>query len=120
MLRRTLGLALLAGVVALGCGCQRQFTRERFEMIGVGSDGREDVRHCLGKPTCDLQDQWLYDDLDRHKSAIIYFGADGRVSGKEWMDARSGQWEGENPHANKPPQGEVRERSKGTTRIDED
>jgi hypothetical protein len=102
------------------CGCQRQFTREHFELIRVGSDAREDVRHMLGKPTADLDDQWLYDDLDQHCTAVIYYDDDGRVLGKQWMDSRTGEWEGRNPHANEPPVGTTRERRKTTTRIDED
>ena len=117
---RTLSFLLGLGTLVLLTGCQRQFCREHFEMIQVGVDEREDVRHVLGKPTSDLYDQWLYDDLHRHYSALIHFGEDGKVSGKEWMDAKKGTWEGDNPNADKPPQGEVRERHKKTTRIDED
>lgn len=101
-------------------GCERKFTRERFEMIQVNVDDREDVRQILGKPAGELDDQWLYDDLDRHYSAIIYFDDNGRVQGKEWMDATTGDWEGRNPNANEPPRGEVRERKKKKVRIDED
>jgi len=112
-------LATLVGLTVL-TGCHRPFTRDRYEMIQIGVDDREDVRHVLGKPTCDLNDQWFYDDLKRHYSAVIFFDADGRVSGKEWMDARTGQWEGQNPNADQPLEGEVRERHRKTTRIDED
>jgi hypothetical protein len=109
-----------SGLLVLLAGCGRHFTRERFEMIQQGVDDREDVRNTLGKPTADLQDQWMYDDLKRHYSAIIFFDEHGRVLGKTWMDARTGEWEGQNPHADAPPQGEVRERRTKTTRIDED
>lgn len=108
-----LGLVLLTG-------CARRFTRERFDMIQVGVDDREDVSQILGKPKSDLNDQWLYDDLKRHYSAVIHFNAEGRVAGKEWLDAKKGTWEGRNPNADEPPQGEVRERSTKTRRIDED
>jgi hypothetical protein len=101
-------------------GCHRHFTQDCFEMVQVGADDREDVRAWLGKPTSDLGDQWLYDDLKRHRSAVIFFDADGRVRGKQWMDARTGSWEGRNPDADEAPAGEVREHHRSTTRIDED
>jgi outer membrane protein assembly factor BamE (lipoprotein component of BamABCDE complex) len=110
----------LIGLLALAHGCQRQFTRDRFDMIKVGVDNREDVRYILGKPTSDLEDQWFYDDLDRHYSAVIFFDGTGNVTGKEWMDARTGEWSGRNPHANPPPEGEQREKRTKTTIIDED
>lgn len=114
---RSVGAGLLLLVLA---GCQRQFTRERFDLIKADVDDREDVRRILGKPEADLQDQWFYDDLDRHYSAVIFFDEHGRVRAKEWMDARSGEWQGRHPDSDPPPQGEVRERRRKTTRIDED
>ncbi len=113
---------VLGGLAALVLltGCARQFTRERYDMIRKGVDNKEDVRRILGKPASDLGDQWFYDDPDRHISALIYFDASGVVSAKQWPDSETGSWEGENPHANPPPAGEVRERNKKTTRIDRD
>lgn len=120
MLRPTLVLLTALVAVSLLTGCERQFTQDRFQMIRVGVDDREDVRTILGTPTSDLSDQWFYDDLDRHYSAVIFFDESGRVAGKEWMDAVSGDWSGSNPHADEAPQGEVRERHRKTRRIDED
>ena len=120
MTRLTLGLLVGLATLTLFTGCHKHFTRDRFDMIQVGVDDREDVRQMLGKPTSDLNDQWLYDNLKRHYSAVIYFDADGRVRSKEWMNAKTGEWEGRNPNANEPPPGEVRETHKTTTRIDED
>jgi len=113
---------LCVGLVALAClfGCQRQFCRERFEQITVGVDDCEDVRQLLGKPSCELADQWLYDDLDHHLSAVIYFDEHGRVTGKQWIDAKNGRWEGNNPAAGEVQTGEVREVHVKTRRIDED
>jgi outer membrane protein assembly factor BamE (lipoprotein component of BamABCDE complex) len=116
-------LSILVGISMLSvlAGCHnRHFTRDRFEMIQVGVDNRADVRQILGKPTSNLNDQWQYDDLKRHHSAVVHFDADGRVSAKEWMNPKTGEWEGHNPNANEPPEGEVRESHKKTTRIDED
>jgi outer membrane protein assembly factor BamE (lipoprotein component of BamABCDE complex) len=112
---------LLAGLfaVALG-GCTRHFTRERFESIKAGADDREDVRQILGKPTAVADDVWYYEDLDRHLHAQIFFDDDGRVLSKEWMNAGTGEWEGQSPEADEPPKGEVRERHTKVRRIDED
>lgn len=120
MSKHCLALAGLGLALAVLTGCQRQFTKERFDMIRIGVDDREDVRHIIGEPTADLADQWLYDDLDHHQSARLSFDEAGRVCGKEWMDSLTGEWEGHNPDADKPPEGEVRERHRKTRRIDED
>ena len=110
---------LVLGVTLLALtACQRPFTRDRYELVQVGVDDRTDVRQILGKPTSDLNDQWFYDDLKHHYSAVIFFDDNGKVNGKEWMNAKTGEWEGHNPNANEPPKGEVPEQSKKTTRID--
>lgn len=118
MTLRALSILVGLGALALTTGCARKFTKDRFEMIQVGMDDREDVRQVLGKPTSDLSDQWFYDDLKRHYSAVVFFDEQGRVRGKEWMNAKTGEWEGHNPDANEPPKGDVPEKSKNTTRID--
>ena len=120
MTRPALLLLVGGGLLAVLAGCHHHFTHGDFELVQVGVNDRADVRAMLGKPTSDLSDQWFYDDLKRHRTAVIFFDDEGRVSGKEWMDARSGNWEGRNPNVNPPPEGEVRERHKTTTRIDED
>ena len=114
-------MSLLVSLVALVAltGCQSKFTRDNFNLIQVGVDDHEDVRHMIGDPTTDLSDHWFYDDLDYHYSANVFFDAAGRVSGKEWMDSVTGEWEGRNPNADEPPTGEVRERHKKTRRIDD-
>ncbi len=108
----------LAGLATLG-GCQRQFTRERFDMIKAGVDDRTDVEHILGKPEFRAQDVWYYEDQDRHIHAQIFFDETGRVLTKEWMDARTGEWEGRSPFTDPPPAGEARERRTKTRRIDD-
>ena len=117
---RALSLCVGLSVVALLAGCHRPFTKDNFELIQVGVDNREDVQHILGKPTSDLNDQWFYDDLKRHYSAVVFFDPDGRVNGKEWWDAKAGTVEGRNPNADQPPPGETPEQHKKTTRIDKD
>jgi outer membrane protein assembly factor BamE (lipoprotein component of BamABCDE complex) len=81
-----LGLVFLAG-------CAQRFSRERFDMITIGMDSRDDVRELMGEPDTRLDDQWLYDDVDERKSALIYFDRNGRVVSKEWMDTQEGTWE---------------------------
>ncbi len=112
-------LALLAALVSLA-GCERKFTRERFDRIERGVDDREDVRQLLGRPTAAMEDAWIYEDLDHHDTAQIFFADDGRVLSKEWMDARTGAWEGRSPYTDEPRTGEVRERRTRTRRIDDD
>ncbi|MCK4342838.1 MAG: hypothetical protein KAY37_14065 [Phycisphaerae bacterium] len=117
---RTLRILVGLGALVVLTGCQNKFTKDRFEMITVGVDAREDVRLMIGEPTSDLHDQWFYDDLDHHYSCLIHFDEADRVCGKEWMDSVTGAWQGRNPNADEPPQGEVRQRHKTTRRIDED
>jgi len=100
-------------------GCESKFNHERFQMIQIGADDREDVRHILGAPASDMGEVWIYDDPGE-RTAAIYFDSDGRVLNKEWMDAESGDWEGENPWIDEPAQGETRERRTNTRRIDDD
>ncbi len=121
MRTRLLTLVLLGLGLAALAGCRsKMFTHDRFEMIQQGVDTREDVRHILGKPLSDQTDLWLYDDDKHHYSARIWFDDAGRVRGKQWLDSVTGTTEGDDPDANEPPQGEVRERSKKTTRIKKD
>lgn len=111
------GIVLAAAVVALLAGCARQFTRENFEVITVGVDDRADVREILGKPSSELGREWLYDDPKRHYSARIFFDTEGTVAGKQWIDARTGEWSGDNPDAGPAPEGEVREEQTRTRRM---
>ena len=120
MRRRSLHPLLLAATLILLAGCESKFNRQNFAMIRIGMDNREDVRQILGEPDADMDDVWMYDDLDHHHSAQIFFDEDGRVLNKEWMDAETGKWEGENPWADQPAKGEVRERHTKTRRIDDD
>lgn len=106
-------------VLVVMTGCQRKFTRDRFEMIRVGADGREDVRCLIGEPEADLGDQWFYETSNHYRSAMVFFDEAGRVSGKEWMDAEAGTWDGRNPHTDTPPEGEVRESETRTRRYDD-
>lgn len=112
-------MTALVGLAALWTvGCAEKFTRERFDMVQVGVDDREDVEKLLGEPRHDLVNEWYYENMDKHIHARVFFGMEGKVSGKEWMDAATGNWDGSHPDADKPPQGEVRERKKTNRTID--
>jgi hypothetical protein len=117
--RLSSGLALFALALALG-GCAKQFTRERFDMIKPGVDTKLDVERMIGRPEFDVEDQWYYEDKDDHYAALIFFDEQGNVTGKQWMDAGTGEWSGENPLADRPPADEPRERHKKTTIIEDD
>ncbi|QOJ14592.1 MAG: hypothetical protein HRU75_08040 [Planctomycetia bacterium] len=115
---RTAGRALLVcGLTALLFGCAEKFTRERFDIIAVGVEDREDVIRTLGEPRYEAGDEMYFEDLDRNLHARVFFGPDGRVRGKEWMDARRGEWDGRHPDSDPPPQGEVRESRRRNTTV---
>jgi hypothetical protein len=117
---RALGSLLLASSLLATAGCVREFTRERFETVRVG-DSTHAVRVTLGEPAGRLDQQWFYDDVDDHYSAVIHFDAAGRVNGKEWVDARRGVWDGVDPSAPPPPPGAtIVERRTTATTIDGD
>jgi outer membrane protein assembly factor BamE (lipoprotein component of BamABCDE complex) len=120
MKQRTLICTLALAALALLTGCEQKFTRERFEMIRVGTDSRADVRILIGEPTTDLREQWIYNDLDEDHSAIIYFDGQGYVTGKEWTDAVTSGWLGHHPRQEPPPEDEIRERHERRERIDID
>lgn len=111
---------LLIVVAGLLAGCESKFNRQNFALIRPGADDREDVRVLLGEPAARMDDVWMYEDLDRHHYAQVFFDDDGRVLNKEWMDATTGEWEGENPWADRPAKGEVRQRRTETRRIEDD
>lgn len=117
-MKRILWTAALLPILLL-FGCESKMNHKNFQMIQIGADDREDVRHILGKPNGDLGDVWMYDKSGEH-TATIYFDDDGRVLNKEWIGAHTGSWEGKNPWTDEPPQGEVRERHTRVRRIDDD
>jgi len=108
--RWSVGVLLLACLAPLA-GCEQKLTYERWQLINQGSSGLE-VENAIGKPTFTMDDQWTYEDHDRHITAHIYYekGSD-RVLTKQWYDPEHG-WQGKNPD-------EVREgeRSEGTPSI---
>ncbi|GMU80477.1 MAG: hypothetical protein AMXMBFR47_03480 [Planctomycetota bacterium] len=120
-MRRISTLAVAALAVFALSGCAKKFTRENFNLITVGVDDRMDVQQRIGPPrsTFGDSDQWFYEDEDDHYSALIHFDeGSGKVSGKQWMDGMTGEFSGNNPHLNPPPEGETRETRTKTRTID--
>ena len=66
-------------------------------MIRPGTDDRYDVVATIGRPEFDAREEWYYEDSSDRYAARIFFDDRGRVRGKQWLDARTGDWEGENP-----------------------
>lgn len=112
--------AILIGLGAIGllAGCAQKFTRNNFDMIHVGADDREDVRKLLGKPRIDATGEWYYVDDEQSQHARIFFDGNGRVRGKEWMNAETGVWEGSNPDAAPASEGRTQESRQSGQRID--
>ncbi len=76
---------ILAGLLLAAClaGCNRSFTRERYETIYIGQPDW-DVREVLGRPTLQQADAWTYvHSKTPYYQAVIYF-RDGKVVGKDW------------------------------------
>jgi hypothetical protein len=109
-------LPLLAAAALAGCASK--FNHQNFSMIRDGVDRKQDVRELIGDPDQDLGDQWVYKNLDRNCTAIVFFQADGRVVGKEWSDAGGGVWEGFYRDA-APARGESRQRQQPTSPFDD-
>lgn len=117
MVAKGLVAAAIAVAAVAAAGCANKFNRENFDLVQVKVDAPEDVEHLLGPPRTRLGDMWYYEDEDNKHSALIHFAA-GRVAGKEWMDALSGEWAGTSPTADEPPPGETRERTVRTRTLD--
>lgn len=102
-----LSLFTLVAVSTLLVGCQQKFTRDRFEMIKADVDQKYDVEQILGEPEFRVPGEWYYENQEDHYAARIFFEGD-TVVGKEWMDARSGEWDGSHPQMQGEPAGESR------------
>ena len=118
---RALLLSLLTvTVLALTTGCEQKFTRQRYDMIQVGVDRMDDVRQMIGEPEFAAGDVWYYEDHEGRYAARVFFDRQDVVRAKNWMDLLKGTWEGQNPDADPPPAGEVRERELRLRQIDKD
>jgi hypothetical protein len=104
--------AALSGALAAGCGDRAEFCRTGYDMIRPGADDRYDVLAMIGRPEFDACEEWYYEDAADRCAARIFFDGRGRVRGKQWLNAETGEWEGENPDLPRPAlRGETRQTS---------
>jgi hypothetical protein len=81
---------LLMAVLVTLIGCQSKVTRNRFEMIHVGSDDKYLVELALGRPVSQSTENfWRY--AKNGMAATICFDDDGMVQTKKWIDDRTGE-----------------------------
>lgn len=116
--RRTLR-ALGLGLVCMIAGCaENKLTRQNYEMIVEGASTKEEVRRTLGDDYMAMSaDRWEYEDKENSRSIVIRFDDSGKVNGKEWRDAQTGEWEGQAPGIDPNPEGRTTSESRGTQTI---
>lgn len=100
-------LLSLLGVVLIGAvGCsESQVTWQHYEMIVKDKSTKLEVEKTLGDTYLDRGDHWEYDEEKRHLSVFVYFDGRGVVTRKEWIDGKSGRWDGAAPGIDEKPQG---------------
>jgi hypothetical protein len=114
-------LVVMCSTVTVLAGCYTtKLTRNNYGLVRVDVHTKQDVYNLLGPPTAQFDDEWMYDDLNRHVSARVHFDTEGRVISKEWMDSEGGEWEGRDPKTDPPPEGEVRERRTTIRQYEDD
>ncbi|MBI4580598.1 MAG: hypothetical protein HY718_12900 [Planctomycetes bacterium] len=79
---------IVAAAVIAACGCSK-LTYENWQTIQVGSASQDLVKATLGEPWKTVDGTWVYNDPDRHITAMVKF-SDDKVIGKEWADAERG------------------------------
>lgn len=100
-MRRVASIQLaLATLLIISAGCEQPFNRQNFNLIRVGIDERPDVMNLIGKPqsTGGDSEEWYYQDQSVHAGALIHFGQNGKVSGKQWLEGDDSHLAGGNPH----------------------
>lgn len=119
MTKRRVLKALGLGLVCMIVGCaENKLTRHNYEMIREGASTREEVKLTLGDNyTATASNRWEYEDEDNHRSIVIRFDESGKVNGKEWRDAATGEWEGQAPGIDPNPEGRTISESSGTQTI---
>jgi hypothetical protein len=87
MSRYSLWVLLAAVLLAGFCtGCQKTFTRPRYDTIHVGMS-EVDVERTLGAPNVRFSDGWRYVHDEPYYKAVIQF-REGRVTDKSWYDEK--------------------------------
>jgi len=93
--RNTVILSFYSLLALLSFGCQgpyqqNTFTRNRFEMIKIGSTDKSQGELALGKPlSIPSLDVWYY--REGNTSAIICFDTHDMVRSKRWANSLNGE-----------------------------
>ena len=89
----------LLGLVPVLTGCaQDKLTRSNFDMIREGTSSKDEVALTLGKDYVTRgEDEWEYEREKDHLVVYIHFDQSGKVTRKEWIDAKTGEWDGAAP-----------------------
>jgi len=100
-------ISLLGVVLFVAVGCSENLvTRRHYDMIIEGTSTRMEVEKTLGDTYVKRGgNEWEYDESDRHLSVFIYFNDKGVVDRKEWIDGKTGEWDGAAPGINEKPEG---------------
>ncbi len=117
-MRLKTGLLLMSvAVLFAATGCSENLvTRQHYDMIKIGTSSRLEVEKTLGDTyVARGDDQWEYDEENRHLSVHFYFDGD-KVSKKEWIDGKTGEWHCDPPD---PKHGEKFSDKAGTMTIKE-
>lgn len=83
-------------LVTVFAGCDK-LTRKNFDMITPNVDGKFDVEKMIGEPDDKLDDQWLYERIDKHLNVFVHFNDDDIVIRKEWHDTLNNEHYDSNP-----------------------
>ncbi|MBN2563228.1 MAG: hypothetical protein JXQ75_20085 [Phycisphaerae bacterium] len=112
-------VGVLGAVLFVAVGCAENLvTRQHYDMIVVGKSTKLEVEKTLGdKYTARGDDEWEYDEEDRHLAVYVYFDAGGKVEKKEWVDSKTGEWHCDPPD---PTHGRKISDEAGTTTIKEE
>lgn len=110
------GLVLVTVLV----GCENKLTRDNYDLIKQGVSTKTEVECTLGKPEADHGDFWEYEDEGKHLSVYVHWNADGKVERKEWIDGRTGEWDGAAPGIDEEPEGRKVSDQKSNLTIDKD
>ncbi len=121
MLPKTCLMSLLAVVTFVALGCSENLvTRHHYDMIMEGTSTKIEVEKTLGDTYLKRGgNEWEYDESDRHLTVYIHFDNKGVVERKEWIDGRTGEWDGAAPGINEEPQGKTASDESKTMTIKE-
>lgn len=116
---RRISWTLLATAVVIGVGgcAENKLTRHNFALIHEGKSTKLEVEKTLGEEHLIRRgSQWEYDDMDRHLTVYVDFNDRGVVTRKQWVDARTGEWDDTKPE----PEGEKVSEETSTLTHDDD